>query len=312
MTKLLSAAVICLTPISSAIGSVSPPASPVTIFADPFTDLRGALSHWTPTFDAPFVTWGVRDYDRLGVSEAPTSDLLGGPPTTGVYFEANRNGGSPAALELQSHSHYNLPAFELQFDVFLSTGPGALFDNNATETIVWGVGRTTNEPLSYAKRTSHGDGVWGWLATDNGFLQEDVALYEGIEVLVDLGETVDAEAPDLFNAAFGPDPGIPNHAPLNDWVTVKTAYDGRTVEVSFNDVLFFQERVNAIAGGISIGYADPFASISSSPDLQWGLVDNVILRETTPVPEPLAALLLLVGLSGLSMLGAQRMAGPRA
>ncbi|QEG37021.1 hypothetical protein [Bythopirellula goksoeyrii] len=283
---------------SETLGAVSK-----IVFSESFSDYASLSTQWDLVADSPDTNLDVVDYrfviapTAFGIPEAPSSDLLSGPAQTGAYFQANLRSGMASAVGLLSKDAFDLVSFELQFDVFLSTGGEALAQNNATETVVWGVGRSTTEALSYAKRNTLGDGVWGWLATDNGFLQEDVALYQDSTVLSDLGETFDPEAPELFNTAFTPDPGIPNSAPLNDWITVKLVYDGTKMDVLFNDVLFFSEPiVGEITGPLYVGYADPFSSVSGSRSFQWGVIDNVILRDTSIIPEPTTLSLALLGL----------------
>jgi hypothetical protein len=78
---------------------------------------------------------------------------------------------------------------------------------------------------------------------------------------------------------------------LFEWVTVRARYDGTNIRVSFNGVEFLSAVTPLPTGRIAVGYADPFGSISSSPELQFGIIDNVIL-----IPEPASAMMLLVGL----------------
>ena len=279
------------------------------VFSDGFSDESSLSSKWNIAADSSDVTVDLQDYryvitsTGIGIPEAPNSNLLPGPARTGVFFRANRFSGVAAAVGLISQEVFDMRQFEFQFDVYLSTGSQALTHYNSTETAVWGVGRSTEDPLSYANRNTLGDGVWGWLATDNGFLLEDTALYKNTLALADLGETRDPEAPSLFNAAFTPDPGITHSAPLNDWVTVKLVYDGANMKVLFNDVQFFTEAVGDIGGHLFVGYADPFDSVSSSPSLQWGVIDNVILRDTSAIPEPATLSLVCLGLLGLGWRG---------
>lgn len=226
-----------------------------------------------------------------GLPEAPNSGLAGGPATQGVMFRANESLGAAAAANLISKQLFNLPQFQMQFDVYMSTGGAALVNQNSTHMAIWGVGRTTTAPVGYSNRTTAGNGVWGWLTNDNGIGSEDAAVFQGTTELVDIGDTVDPGAGPLFDAAFGFDfTQFAHHSPLYEWVTVLVEYDGATTTVSFNGVEFFSVPTAAPAGAIAVGYADPFSSISSSPAEQFAIIDNVIV---TAVPEPAAMALAL-------------------
>lgn len=273
-----------------------PSAARPALLVDGFSSSSPLSKLWAVESDSTDTVAAVIDYSTIpsafgeGIPEAPNSSTIGGPSTTGVYFAANQFTGAPAAVGLRSLRSFDLARFDFRFDVFLSTGSSALAAVRLTETVTWSAGKTADMPVSYAVRDSVNTGLWGWLATENGFLLQDAALYQGARLLADWGETVDVESHALFNAAFGRDAGIPRHSPLNDWVTVRVLYDGSRVDTFFNGVRFFSEEADPVIGHFYVGYADPFASISSSPVYQWGVIDNVVLT----VPEPHACALIFV------------------
>jgi hypothetical protein len=275
------------------------------LFSDGF-DLSQPLSNnWTlaqqsdsyvSLVDYSFVDlnnlFGVGVGIPASIPEAPHSAQVGGPATTGVVFAANATSGVAAAANLISNSSFNASLFTLQFDLYMSTGSAALTAQNSTEMAIWAVGRSNTSPVGYGNRNSAGNGAWGWLAGDNGVGSEDAAIFRNTTELIDIGDTFDPGAGALFDAAFDFDfPAFAHHSPLFEWVTVRARYDGTNIRVSFNGVEFLSAVTPLPTGRIAVGYADPFGSISSSPELQFGIIDNVIL-----IPEPASAMMLLVGL----------------
>jgi hypothetical protein len=284
-------------------GAASERVESVEIFADGFNLAQPLTNNWTVAQQADtYVSlvdysdfnlnalFGVGSGISTGVGEAPNSGLAGGPATTGVVFAANVTSGTAVAANLVSNlSFAATPQFTLQFDLYMATGGPALVNGNATEVGLWGVGRSGTAAVGYGNRATAGDGVWGWLAGDNGFGSEDAAVFQNTTELIDIGDTADAGAGDLFDTAFDFEfPDFAHHSPLFEWVTVRAQHDGTNIRVSFNGVEFFSVAASLPTGRIAVGYGDPFASISSAPDVQFGIIDNVLV---TAVPEPAASLL---------------------
>ncbi|MCA9312618.1 MAG: hypothetical protein KDA21_15495, partial [Phycisphaerales bacterium] len=164
----------------------------------------------------------------------------------------------------------------------------------STEQALWGVG--VNADAIVEARNTRGTGTvgtWGWLANDNGYGTEDAAFNENDIEVADLGDTQIGES-DPFNDAFTNNIGGPNNVPVNSWVRADIIVSGGNVRVLYNGVEFFNEMSASTDGFAMLGYEDPFSSISSSPDFQWGLFDNFVV---TPAPSTLApALLAGIGL----------------
>ena len=282
-------------------------------FSDGFDTANPLANNWTvasqPDSYVSLVDYSAFDLNSLfgvgtgspvSIPEAPNSHLVGGPSTTGVVFAANAVNGVAAAANLISHQTFNRSKFTFQYDVYMSTGAAALAASNATEMTIWGVGRTNTAVVGYGNRTTAGNGTWGWLAGDNGVGSEDAAIFRDTTELVDIGDTFDVGAGVLFDDAFDFDfANFAHNSPLFEWVTVKVKYDGSNVTVSFNDVAFLTAVTPLPAGSLAVGYADPFGSISASPDTQFGVIDNVIL-----VPEPTSIVILV--LAGAAFLGPRR------
>lgn len=264
-----------------------------------FTDGIDSLANWTVAGQAD-TTATVIDYSALGIAEAP-NQVAGSAATTGVQFTANTSAGLGQAVNLLGavnggNADLTLSTYQVQFDMYLSVAvpiPGG-----GTEQGLWGIGRTTGNALGRNNRATEGDGVWGWLATENGYGTEDTAIFEGSTELADLGDTQPGET-DPFNNAFTTNLGV-NNTPANSWVTVTMTADNGLVEIWYNSVKFFSETVTSTDGDVMLGYEDPFGSISAGPADQFGIIDNVIIDDAITIPEP--ASLVLLGLGSLAML----------
>ena len=265
-----------------------------------FNDGLDSLANWTVA-GQPDTTANIIDYSALGIAEAP-NQVLGSTATTGVQFTANTSAGAANAVNLLGavnggNADLTLSTYQVQFDMYLSVADP--LPSGGTEQGLWGIARTTGTALGRNNRVADGDGVWGWVAVDNGYGTEDTAIFEGSTELADLGDTQTGES-DPFNNAFTTNFGV-NNAPGNSWVTVTITADNGLVEVWYNSVKFFSETVASTDGDVMVGYEDPFGgSISAAPALQFGIIDNVVIDDAITIPEP--ASLALLGLGSLAML----------
>lgn len=268
-----------------------------------FTDGLDDVSAWTVATQ-PDSTAAVVDYSTLGIPEAPNM-VAGSGATTGVRFDANLTAGSASAANLigavsGGNADLALATYEVQFDMWINVG--VPIPSGGTEQGLWGIARTTGAALGRNNRAADGDGIWGWIAGENGYGTEDAAIFDGSTELADLGDTQPGE--DVkFNNAFTSNFGSAD-APANSWVTVKISVNNGEVITSFNDVQFFRESGLVTAGDVMVGYEDPFGSLSGDPANQFGIIDNVIIDDRVTIPEPTS--LALLGLGGLAMLCRRR------
>ncbi|MEM8946342.1 MAG: PEP-CTERM sorting domain-containing protein [Planctomycetota bacterium] len=260
-----------------------------------FTDGLDDLTSWTVALQTD-ASAAVVDYGLLGIPEAP--NMVGGSgATTGVRFDANTDAtpGAAAGNLIGAISGGNadlaLSVFELQFDVWVNVGVPV--PTGGTEQLLWGIGRTTTTAFGRNNRAADGDGIWGWLAGENGYGTEDAAIFDGSTELADLGDTQAGEAMP-FNAAFTTNLGG-NDVPANSWVTVKISANNGEVITSYNDVIFFRESGLTTLGDVMVGYEDPFSSISLDPANQFGIIDNVYIDDMVTIPEPTSLALFAMG-----------------
>lgn len=277
--------------------------SATTASAQFFTDGLDDVSAWTVATQADS-TAAVVDYSTLGIPEAPNM-VAGSGATTGVRFDANLTAGSASAANIigavsGGNADLALSTYEVQFDMWINVG--VPIPSGGTEQGLWGIARTNSTALGRNNRVADGDGIWGWIAGENGYGTEDAAIFDGSTELADLGDTQPGE--DVkFNNAFTSNFGSAD-APANSWVTVKISVNNGEVITSFNDVQFFRESGLVTAGDVMIGYEDPFGSLSGDPANQFGIIDNVIIDDMVTIPEPTS--LALLGLGGLAMLCRRR------
>jgi len=227
------------------------------------------------------------DYSNMTVGsttytlpEAPRP-ISGSAATRGVLIQCNVTQGVASAVNLLAGATPNIYSgrFRLSFDAYISV-PLPL-PNGSTEVLLWGVGVDNFLPLeAYNNRGAGTYGIYGWLAGENGFSTEDAAINNGDLEIADLGDTQPGENVP-FNEAFDSNSiGGPNGAAANTWVRVDIDVDAVGVRVYHNGVMFFDAPGYAPNGFAMIGYEDPFNSLGSNPDAQWGLLDN--FRVTTP------------------------------
>jgi hypothetical protein len=95
-----------------------------------------------------------------------------------------------------------------------------------------------------------------------------------------------------------------------EWREVEISKVGEDVTWSIDGLPIAKLNATAngvsVTGNITIGYFDPFNSVSDNAALSFGLVDNVRVESATAIPEPTIATLGLFGLGALLL--AQRRA----
>lgn len=216
----------------------------------------------------------------FSIAEAPRR-LAGSAATRGVLVQCNVTQNLASAVNIVAGATpltFN-GRYRLSFDAYINV-PVPL-PGGSTEQLLWGVGVDSFTPIEARNNRGAGtNGVYGWLAGENGYGTEDSAINNGDLEIADLGDTQAGE--DVpFNEAFDSNSvGGPNGCAANTWVRVDIDVDAAGVKVYFNGVMFHDAPGLAPDGRAMIGYEDPFASLGTDPDSQWGLLDN--FRVTIP------------------------------
>ncbi|MEQ8211691.1 MAG: PEP-CTERM sorting domain-containing protein [Lacipirellulaceae bacterium] len=270
------------------------------------------------------VGWGVNstgdtsatfgfDYSvsNLSIPEAPNTQV-GDASTTGLLAQANIV--SPAAGE--SFIAYPIGesfsgSYQLRFDAWINFDADNFYNNGAagtTEFIGGGLGYndTDNNVGSGAQIIATGEGGSGsdWRAFADGAFLSTGEMVAGTRNGFDpyYSDFLPSVSPPAGQAQTAPGDSIAG-SPGFQWVTfeVNTA-NGKSavfIEKPGGDRLHITtinrdgSRPYTSDGNIGLFYADFFSSVSSAPQMQFGLFDNVVV---TQIPEPMTASLILVGL----------------
>ncbi|MFO1078225.1 MAG: hypothetical protein U1E73_10945 [Planctomycetota bacterium] len=209
------------------------------------------------------------------IPEAPRR-IPGSAATRGVLIQANLTAALPAAVNILAGTT-PIPfsgRYRVSFDCWINV-PVPL-PGGSTEQLLWAVSSDGLTPNECRHNLATGAlGVYGWLAGENGYATEDAVIAEGPLRLDRLGDQI-AGQEHFFDDAF--DEAIltaVHNTPANHWTRVDIDVDGTTVRVYYNGIQF--HNVTAAippAGFAMIGYEDPFGSLGTQPDAQWGLFDN--------------------------------------
>lgn len=257
------------------------------------------------------------DYSADGIPEAPNSQG-GDAATTGVKLEANTVPGSGVSTGFtlypigQSFSE----SYQLRFDAWMNYDADERINGGSsgtTEFIGGGIGydNAAADVGVGAQILTTGDGGSGsdWrLFGDGSFLDNEEMAAGSRNGFVDYyADFLPGVSPPGGQAQAAFPPGVAG-SPGFQWVTIEVnTSDGLAavwIEKPNQDRLLIS-IINANGsdpftsdGNIGLFYADFFSSVTSRPDLTFGLIDNVVV---TQIPEPGAAGLLAIGLASVAI-----------
>lgn len=301
------------------------------LFSDNFNAVGSAANYNAATLGQTAVTFAF-DYSALGIPIAPnTTDSS----TLGVKFEANMSAGAAAGVTLHTIQQFS-GSYSVRFDAWINAnGPFPGGGAGSTEFLTSGVGGdgSTVNRVGVA-------GSGGYFAADGeGGSGVDYRLYKGTTLQDPASlqyaagsHSTARNATDPYYAGFGgvdvsvlPIQGANNGGPAQQTGTTLTGsfgFEWHQVELSINAtggtggaaaVTWFIDglRIGTLDAGIgaafpsdgsvTIGYADPFASISDNATLSFGLIDNLVI-----VPEPSTYALCALGIAGLWLMKRRR------
>ncbi|MCA8949299.1 MAG: hypothetical protein KDE27_07340 [Planctomycetes bacterium] len=219
----------------------------------------------------------------FSIPEAPRR-IPGSAATSGILMQANLTAAATAAVNvLAGATPITFSGrYRVSFDAWQNVPVNPSL-GGSTEQMLWGVSVDGIAPLECRHNLALGaQGIYGWLAGENGYSLEDAVICEAGTRVGQLGDQQTGQGV-FFNEAFDQPwvPTAPNNAPANQWVRVDIDVDQSLIRVYFNGVEFFNYSALVPPSGFAmIGYEDPFTSLGTQPDDQWGLFDN--FRVTVP------------------------------
>lgn len=307
----------------SLAAGLSLPASAQILFQDDFNTAGSSASYTSGTIGVTAVTYAF-DYSTLGIPAAPnTTDNS----TLGVKFEANMTGGAASGITLHTIQQFT-GTYIVRFDAWINAnGPFPGGGTGSTEFLTAGVG---GDGSTVNRVGVAGSGGYVAMDGEGGS-GVDYRMYKGItlqdpaSLQYAAGSHATARAatdPYYVNAGFGsidtgnlPVQGANNGGPAQqngttlggsfgfEWHEVElrvnaTGGTGGAAAVAWYIDGFLIGTLDAgigaafpTTGSVTIGYADPFASISDNTALSFGLIDNLVI-----IPEPSTYALGLLGL----------------
>ncbi len=308
--RVLRTSLLCAAALSFATSGVASAAT--ILFRDQMTDAAPWGANLGPTGDTAY-TFNTA-YDLLGIPEAPNT-AVGDAPSRGVKLEANQNTpGAGTYFTLYPLGRSFTGSYRLRFDAWQNFEVGG---GGTTEFLGGGIGYDdiTADIASGAQVMATGDGGssndWRVFKSPPQFFVPDADMAAGTHQGADPYYTDFLPAVAAAQGQAGTStPGSPGF----QWITWDIAVDGDDVTIHIEKpdasrlLIAAYDRTDtsdgsagvSTDGNISLFYADFFSSVSSSPALTFGLIDNV---EVSVVPEPAASVLLLVAASLLCAAG---------
>ncbi len=252
------------------------------------------------------------DYSTIGVPPAPN----GGGTTLGLRMAANI--AAPTGTEAVTLSPVNQNfsgSYQLKFDMWINAnGPFPGGGGGSTEFVTAGIGY---DNLTVNKHLSSGNGGWFAVSGEGGSSRDYRAYKNDGEQFAESGQFLAGtssagggahNASDPYYADFGSisvSAAVPDQTalypqqtgttlagtPAFAWHEVTVTVDGATALWSIDGLPIVQldPTIGAIFpldGNISIGYMDPFSSVSDNANLSFGIIDNLVV-----FPDPMAAYL---------------------
>jgi hypothetical protein len=291
-------------------GETNSPVAWVSVFEDDLDSTVG--SGWIVNRSSAdtVATFGY-DYATDGIAAAPHSN---GGTTRGVKLEANRVAGAAAALSLSPTGQSFAGDYRLRFDAWINVnGPLPGGGVGSTEFITAGVGTTGNR-VQWNGAGSTADGDWIAFDGDGGVSDTtsslgDYSVFVGTALqpatggVYASGTEANARgnfhpynsaavpggvgAPAAQQSAYSQQTGAINPGAAGfAWHEVIVARSGSSVEWFIDGVrMATVVGASTAAGNVFVGYWDPYASVSDSAALSFGLVDNV--RVEVPATAPM-------------------------
>ncbi len=282
----------------------------VPVFSDNFD--TNSSANWTVTKSSATdtrVTFAY-DYTSIGVPSAPNS--VGGTKK-GLRLEANLSNSVVSALSLSPVGKSFVGDYRLHFDMWINVnGPLPGGGAGSTEEITAGVG-TTGGKVQWTGAGSTADGVWFSMDGEGGV--GDTSTTQG-DFVAYIGTAAQAASTGVYAAgtatsargntsAYYENVFPTGYTPPASQTAAYTKQEGGlavgTLGLAWHDVVVNKSggtvqwyidglriatvsAATIVASNITVGYWDPFTSLSDNTNLSFGLIDN--LRVEVPAVGP--------------------------
>lgn len=234
------------------------------------------------------------DYSADDIPEAPNS-RGGDVATTGVKLEANLALGASSVLTIYPTGQSFTGDYQLRFDAWMNYFQGG---DGTTEFVGGSLGYdgTSADVNQGAECLITGDGGSGsdWRAYAEGAFLDASEMTAGSRNGADpyYADFLPGVAPPPGQAQTSFAPGA-DGSPGFQWITVEINSVGGVCSIVVEkpggarlEIVHFNHdaaRPYTNDGNIGLRYADYFTSVTTRPDLTFGLIDNVEVNDT-PVP----------------------------
>lgn len=289
------------------------------LFQDAFTTAASAANYTAVTSGQTAVTHAF-DYSGLGIPTAPSS---GDATTFGLKLEANMSAGAIAAVTLHTVTQFT-GDYTVKFDMWINANGPLSTSVGSTQMLTAGVGGNAVAVNGSTSSSVPQTGSGGWTAvTGEGGAAVDFRMVKGAAdqgvATNQFAAGTAAAARDGANAYYaqftpiniadlpvqgannGGSPAQTGSTPAGSvgfaWRAVELRVDANAGTGGAPAMEWYIDglRIGTLdagasgafvaAGSATIGYWDPFASISSDPTYSFGLVDNLRVLEAAPTTD---------------------------
>lgn len=294
---------------SNSLGSITSRVATLTVspawvlsFSDTFE--TNSASRWNLfTSSTDYTTnWAIDYSTQTYVTNGVTSFIPTAPSGTGTHglkVTCNKNDGTAAtsALSLYPKGLTFSGDYILRFDAWVNYAGGPGGTNGSTEFASCGLNHTGTR-VDWAGGSAS-DGLFFTWAGDGATGGDDYRAYQGAGAAAPTllsfansgmsasGATRDHYSDPFFQSLFHSPAFETQGASGKHWIKCELAHINKNIYFQINGQLVAQ-RTNTTtytSGAAMIGYMDPFASISSVPQDNYGIFDNVrvYVAATAPV-----------------------------
>ena len=222
---------------------------------------------------------------KVGSTSYKLSEATKGKGTSGVLIRSNVNKKVTSAVQFFAKgANGNAKSFSgkytVSWDVFQNTTV-PLPKNGSTEWSTWGVGNNDATKINgYANKRYNG--TWGLALTGGDFKTWDYRVCVDDKIAASISNETKIAKKAFPKSKYGIE-----GTPLGAWTHWELAVANGKATLSANGVKIFSNISTTSTDGFAyIGYADRYSSVNSAPEATWAILDNFVITDGEPIPEP--------------------------